>query len=71
MTEINTEEAFVLRPRVKLISDENQKKIDGEIVDLTEKDPGDGLYKRTIVKTLDPKKYDINPADYFLAEAEA
>lgn len=69
VAEINLEEAFVLRPRVKLISDEMENRINGEIVDLTEKDPVDGLYKRTIVKTLDPKKYNINPADYFLAEA--
>ncbi len=71
VAEINPEEAFVLRPKVKLISDEKEKRINGEIVDLTEKDPEDGLFKRTIVKTLDPKKYDINPADYFLAEAAA
>jgi len=69
VAEINPEEAFVLRPKVKLISDEIGNKIKGEIVDLTEKDPEDGLYKRTIVKTLDPKKYNINVADYFLAEA--
>jgi HD-GYP domain-containing protein (c-di-GMP phosphodiesterase class II) len=69
VAEINPEEAFVLRPKVKLISDEKEKRINGEIVDLIEKDPKDGLFKRTIVKTLDPKKYDINPADYFLAEA--
>ncbi len=69
VTEIPPEESFILRPKVKLISDEWENKIDGEIVDLTEKDSGTNEFKRTIVKSLDPKKYNINVADYFIAEA--
>jgi hypothetical protein len=36
-----------------------------EMVDLTETDGG-GSYKRSIVKTLDPYKYHIDIAKYFL-----
>ncbi len=70
VAEIKPEEAFVLRPRVKLISDENENKINGQIVDLTEKDSKTGEFKRTIVKTLDHQKYNINVADYFIAQTE-
>ena len=65
----NPEEAFLLRPKVKLITDNDKNKIDGEIVDLAEKDSESGQFKRTIVNTLDPEKYDINIPDYFLAQA--
>jgi hypothetical protein len=67
--EKNPESKFIMRPKVKLVSDENGNKIDGQIVDLTEKDE-QGNYKRSIIKTLDQRKYDIKTADYFVAEAE-
>ncbi|MBU1187358.1 MAG: hypothetical protein KJ908_10735, partial [Acidobacteria bacterium] len=57
--------AEMLHPRVKLITDSDKRKIDGDIVDLTEKTP-EGRAKRTIVKTLDPADYDIRIADYFM-----
>lgn len=57
--------AEMLRPRVKLITDSNKRKIDGDIVDLTEKTP-EGRAKRSIVKSLDPADYDIRIADYFM-----
>ena len=69
VVETNPEEAFVMRPKVKLITDDDKNKIDGEIVDLTEKDPESGRFKRTIVDTLNPEKYDINIPDYFIAQA--
>lgn len=62
------ESKYIMRPKVKIISDENGNKIDGEIVDLTEKDEEDN-YKRSIIKTLDQRKYNIQTADYFVAEA--
>jgi len=68
VTEANPEVAFVLRPKVKLITDQNGNKIDGEIVDLTDKDPEAEEYKRTIIKSLDPNEYNIQPSDYFLAQ---
>lgn len=53
------------RPRVMVIVDSTGKKIDGHVVDLSEKDET-GRYKRTIVKTLDPNKYKVNLAEYLL-----
>ena len=70
VTEPNPEVAFMLRPEVKLITDEMGNKIDGKSVKLTEMDANTNEYKRTIVKSLDPHKYNINVSEYFLAEAE-
>jgi len=66
--EINQETAYMLRPKVKLITDETGNKLDGEIVDLTEMDPKTNKYKRTIVKSLDQDKYNIKASDYFVAQ---
>jgi hypothetical protein len=70
ITETKSEVAFLLRPKVKLITDRIGNKIDGEIVDLTEMDPETAEYKRTIVKSLDPHTYNIQISDYFLAQAQ-
>ena len=53
------------RPKVILIADSNGRRTTGKTVDLSEKDTSDN-YKRTINKALDPKKYNINLAEYFL-----
>ncbi len=66
--EANPETAFMLRPKVKLITNRKGKKIDGEIIDLTEMDPKKRNYKRTIVKSLDPNEYSIRVSDYFLSQ---
>ena len=66
----NPETRFLLRPKVKLITDAEGKRIDGDIVDLAEADPQTGAFPRTIVKTLDPATYGIEVTDYFLAEAQ-
>jgi HD-GYP domain-containing protein (c-di-GMP phosphodiesterase class II) len=68
--EINMEPVFLNRPKLKLITDKRGNKIDGEIVDLTEADPQTDRYRRTIIKSLDPKQYSINVSEYFLAEAQ-
>ena len=68
--EANPEITLMLRPRVKLITDMKGKKIDGEIVNLTEMDPKKGEYKRSIVKSLDPRQYKIRVEDYFLAQED-
>jgi len=68
--EINMEPAFINRPKVKLITDKYGKKLDGSVVDLTEIDPETNQYKRSIVKSLDPHKYDIQVSDYFLVQAQ-
>lgn len=56
---------FPDRPRVMIITNTEGKSIKGNIVDLTEKDD-QGEFKRSILKTLDPNKYKINLAEYFL-----
>lgn len=63
VTESN--QIFSTRPRVLLIIDRQGKKIEGHIVDLTEKDESDN-YFRSIIKTMDPNKYKINLAEYLL-----
>ncbi len=53
------------RPKVILITDSSGKRVAGKTVDLSEIGPA-GAYKRSIIKALDPKKYRINLAEYFL-----
>jgi HD-GYP domain-containing protein (c-di-GMP phosphodiesterase class II) len=67
VVEVNPESTFLLKPRVKLITDNAGNKRDGETVDLSAVDPATQTHPRTIVKVLDPLKYGINIADYFLA----
>lgn len=67
VVETNPEPAMALRPKVKIIADREGQKIDGPVVDLTEKDPATNKYLRTIVKGLDPQKYNLKVADYFIA----
>jgi HD-GYP domain-containing protein (c-di-GMP phosphodiesterase class II) len=69
VVENSLEAAFLLRPRVKLITDSAGNKKDGEIADLSEAAAGGQSYSRTIVKVLNPQKYGIRVADYFLARA--
>jgi hypothetical protein len=51
---------------VKIITDKTGRKIDVEVVDLMEIDSQTRRFARSIAKTLDPEKYDIRVADYFL-----
>jgi HD-GYP domain-containing protein (c-di-GMP phosphodiesterase class II) len=67
--EANPHPAFYLRPKVKIIADLKRNMLDGEVVDLAEIDPVTASFRRSIVKSLDPDKYGINVADYFLAKA--
>ena len=53
------------RPKVILVTDSSGKRVTGRTVDLGDTDQG-GRYKRTIIKALDPKKYNINLAEFFL-----
>ena len=69
--DLNPDPKLVLRPRVKLITDTSGNKIDGEIVDLSERDQASGRFRRTVATALDPAKYGIEVADYFLAQAAA
>jgi len=56
---------FLHRPRVMIISDNKSNFIKGHILDLADKN-GNETYLRTIIKTMDPRKYNINLAEYFL-----
>ena len=56
---------FADRPRVLIIIDKKGDKVNGPVVNLTEKNEI-GKYYRSIVKTLDPNKYKINLAEYLL-----
>jgi HD-GYP domain-containing protein (c-di-GMP phosphodiesterase class II) len=67
--DVNPDPRLVLRPKVKLISDAGGDRIDGEIVDLADRNPETGGFLRTISGSLDPHVYGIEVADFFLAEA--
>lgn len=54
------------RPRVKLVMDSQGNKIPSRIVDLGESAGGSG-FKRSIVKSVDPTKYNLNVPSYLLA----
>jgi hypothetical protein len=53
------------RPVAILVARGGKGEAKKEVVDLTETD-GAGRYKRSIIKTLDPFKYHIDIAKYFL-----
>ena len=63
VTESN--QIFPTRPRVLMIMDSQGNRVEGRIVDMTEKDERDN-YIRSIQKTMDPNKYKINLAEYLL-----
>jgi putative nucleotidyltransferase with HDIG domain len=65
----NPDPGHVLRPGIKLITDREGNRIDGEMADLSERDPATDRFARNIVRPLDPDKYGINVSDYFLARA--
>jgi putative nucleotidyltransferase with HDIG domain len=69
--DLNADPRLLLRPSVKLITDKEGNKVDGEIVDLAERDPETGRYLRTIATALNPDDYGVEVSDYFLARAQA
>ncbi len=66
--ETNPDVALMACPKVKIIADKDGNKMDGKIIDLAEKNPKTDRFKKKIVKTLDPFKYDINVSEYFQAQ---
>jgi len=64
VVQTNSDTAYLDRPEVKLITDSTGKKINGEIVDLTEIGLKTNSYKRTILKSLDPKELGIDTHRY-------
>lgn len=66
--DLNPDPKLVLRPTVKLITDAAGNKIDGDTVDLSDRDPATGRFARTISKALNPADYGVEISDYFLAQ---
>ncbi len=56
---------FIDRPRILIIADSNGKQVDAFPFDLADKN-NDGDYSKTIVRTLDISKWNINIAEYFV-----
>jgi HD-GYP domain-containing protein (c-di-GMP phosphodiesterase class II) len=67
--DLNPDPSLLLRPLVKLIADAGGNRIDGDVVDLAERDETTGRFRRTIAKALDPAKYGVEVSEYFLAQA--
>lgn len=61
----NLDPKWMDRPQVILVSRNAKGDVKKEMIDLTETN-GNGGFKRSIVKTLDPNKYHIDIAKYFL-----
>jgi len=61
----NPQPNLIDRPKVILVSRDEKGGAKKELIDLVEKNGGN-QFKRSIVKTLDPNKYHIDIAKYFL-----
>lgn len=61
----NPDPQWMDRPQVILVERDKQGRAKKALADLTERNGRDG-FKRSIVKTLDPNKYHIDIAKYFL-----
>jgi hypothetical protein len=59
----NPNSALLERPTVLTITGESAR---GRTINLAEKDEKTGGFKRSIVRCLDPKKYDISVQEHFL-----
>ena len=68
--DLNPDPKLVLRPTVKLITDPAGNKTDGDVVDLSERDPATGRFARTISRALNPAAYGVEVSDYFLAQTQ-
>lgn len=69
VVENNPEIPFLLRPKVRLITDAERNKMLGETIDLSAADEA-GKFPRSIVKTLNPDEYGVRVEDYFLVQAQ-
>lgn len=63
---IDPDPRSIARPRAKLVVDSSGLHIDGPIVSLAERGV-DGNFARTVIKVLEPERYGIEPAQYFLS----
>jgi len=62
---LNPDPRFLDRPQVILVERGGKGEVKKELVDLMEAN-GSGGFKRSIVKTLDPNKYHVDIAKYFI-----
>lgn len=62
--ETNQDPSHLDSPKVKLITEKSGRKIDGPIIDLASPDGSPDGWKRTIVKSVDAHKYQIDVASY-------
>lgn len=70
VTETHSDVSSLLKPKIKLITDNTGNKIEGETVDLMDPKSDWAGFQRTIIKSLNPQDYDIRISDYFLGERE-
>jgi HD-GYP domain-containing protein (c-di-GMP phosphodiesterase class II) len=70
VSEVHSDVSSLLQPKVKLITDSQGNKIDGETVDLRIPQSEKTGSTRKIIKALNPQKYNIRISDYFVAEVE-
>jgi hypothetical protein len=62
----NPDPSQLHRPVVRIVtSSEGAKMGDGVLADLGEMN-GDGTFKRSIIKVVDPDRFGIRPSDYFV-----
>jgi putative nucleotidyltransferase with HDIG domain len=57
---------FADHPGVCLLSYSDGEYRKGQEIDLKEMDPNTGVFKRTIVRTLDPNEYNLNIAEFLI-----
>ncbi len=66
VVQVNPNPRKMNRPKVKLITNRAGDEVDGDVVDLTEREERSGRYRRSIVKTVDSTKYHLDVSKYFL-----
>lgn len=59
----NPDSRLIDRPTVFTITGEGAR---GQTIDLSDKDERTGAFKRSIIRCLDPKKYNISVQEHFL-----
>jgi HD-GYP domain-containing protein (c-di-GMP phosphodiesterase class II) len=64
--QVQEDSELIDRPKVCLIYYSDGEYRQGKVVDLAEVDEASGVFKRSIVKTLDPNEYNIHVAEFFI-----
>ncbi len=54
------------RPKVRIVCDPAGNAVDGDVIDLSETIDGTDRYARSVVRTIDARKYKINVDQFFL-----